>query len=174
MSEAEQTHDLPMYIDGTAFTWFAALPDPVQKSWELFSSAFLKQYAGGLSTNEAALQELKFIKKGTMPMLEFDTKLTTLFNRANIFALHLQLDYLRGKLPSHLGEALIMKDPQRFEEAVLICSRMEAHLLFINNGSYNPSPPTLPALDPSVYLKVSQNFQQKETRTCYKCKKLDI
>lgn len=95
-----------MYLDGMAFTWFATLPDPTQQSWELFSGSFLKQYAGGLSTNEAALQELKNITKGNMPMHEFGIKLISLFNRANVFALNLQLDYLRGKLPNKLGEAV--------------------------------------------------------------------
>ncbi|KAI9327174.1 hypothetical protein BD770DRAFT_75027 [Pilaira anomala] len=41
ISEEARMRDLPMYLDGMAFTWFATLPDPTQKSWDLFSGCFL-------------------------------------------------------------------------------------------------------------------------------------
>ncbi|KAI7890754.1 uncharacterized protein EV154DRAFT_564025 [Mucor mucedo] len=126
--------DLGNYLYHTAFTGFVALPDPTQRSLDLFSGGFLKQYTGGFSTNEAALQGLKNLSRDAMPIYEFGINyIISLFKRANGFALYLQLHNLRGERSRTFGEILIMKSSESFDEAILICSLCILRLRTFNN-----------------------------------------
>ncbi|KAI9478862.1 MAG: hypothetical protein EXX96DRAFT_262255 [Benjaminiella poitrasii] len=185
-------------LDGSAFTWFTALPQPTQKSWKEFSTDFLRKYASGLTSSEAALKTLKDLQKGDKPMHDFCTELASLLHRANVFVFNLQMDYLMEKLLPRLAKAFASHNLNDLEEALRVCTRLEHRLQQIDQlqnknkrtSTFNPIN-TVSTTTENVYQE--QNYQRhhqgkryvdkksscnrnssnhhKETRTCYRCKK---
>lgn len=183
-TEETRMQDVALRLDGSAFTWFVALPKPTQQSWKEFSVAFLRKFACGLTSSEAALKSLKEFKKGSLSMHDFGTELTSLLHRANVYPIDLQLDYFE-KLPLRIAEAFAHHDPTDFDDALRICTRLETRLQQMDKLQDSSRVREAP-----THVYQEQNFQRRrfdnnnrrstdrtssnskpETRTCFRCHK---
>lgn len=187
-SEKETLDDLQIRFKGPALSWYNYLPISTKRNWKLMEKAFMNYFAGGETTVESALNELKHLKQGKMRMVQFGQVLREVARKAEIYSERMLISYLKAAVNMEMTRAIIYRGPETYADAVNICVEVETDLCNGNMDAtmktYNPVYTTTP-MD-IAEEEVKQNYQETyrkpkynkqdrnkgaEQRRCFRCKK---
>ncbi|KAG0738062.1 hypothetical protein G6F16_010624 [Rhizopus arrhizus] len=181
-SEQEQLDDLQVRFKGPALSWYMYLLPEIKRDWTKLEKAFIKYFAGGENTVEAALNELKHIKQGKTRMVVFAQQFREVARRAEMYSERQLIGYFKTAVNPEMTRAIIYRGPTTYSEAVNICIEVESDLLIQaeNKTTYSPRYPELSTQEKEDKAMDIQNYQSKsnlrnpcEVRSirCYKCNK---
>ncbi|KAI9326187.1 hypothetical protein BD770DRAFT_303864, partial [Pilaira anomala] len=172
---------------GEALSWYTYLSPEVKKDWVKLEKAFSDYFAGGTSTVETELEELKWMKQGKLRMIQFSQKFRETARKANIGNDAMLISYLKAAVNPEMRRAIVYRGPSTYAHAVDICIEVENDILQNKSDNtvkvYTPSY-TTSTEDPDV--EMVQNYQQKrshssgrngfygysgESRKCFSCGK---
>ncbi|KAG1320309.1 hypothetical protein G6F62_011390 [Rhizopus arrhizus] len=181
-SEQEQLDDLQVRFKGPALSWYMYLLPEIKRDWTKLEKAFVKYFAGGEDTVEAALNELKHIKQGKTRMVVFAQQFREVARRAEIYSERQLIGYFKTAVNPEMTRAIIYRGPTTYSEAVNICIEVESDLLIQaeNKTTYSPRYPELSTQEKEDKAMDIQNYQSKtnlrnprDSRSirCYKCNK---
>ncbi|KAI9356464.1 hypothetical protein BD770DRAFT_107984 [Pilaira anomala] len=90
--------------------------------------AFMNYFAGGETTVESALNELKHLKQGKMRMVQFGKVLREIARKAEIYSERMLISYLKAAVNMEMTRAIVYRGPETYADAVNICVEVETDL----------------------------------------------